>query len=97
MNAHLDPTDLGALISGSLFTGCSQHFFTSFGARDRCFMLIFRLWQNTLLDKVRTDPLLLQKQPRIWQLEAQSLLYFSAGVPDLAIFIYFCMSLSLCE
>ncbi|XP_026574643.1 GRAM domain-containing protein 1A isoform X3 [Pseudonaja textilis] len=28
-----------------------KHFFTSFGARDRCFMLIFRLWQNALLDK----------------------------------------------
>uniref|UniRef100_A0A3Q3KK81 VASt domain-containing protein n=1 Tax=Monopterus albus TaxID=43700 RepID=A0A3Q3KK81_MONAL len=28
-----------------------QHFFTSFGARDRSFMLIFRLWQNALLDK----------------------------------------------
>ncbi len=31
----------------------SQHFFTSFGARDRSFMMIFRLWQNALLDKVR--------------------------------------------
>lgn len=29
-----------------------QHFFTSFGARDRCFLLIFRLWQNALLEKV---------------------------------------------
>ncbi|KAH0631355.1 hypothetical protein JD844_005647 [Phrynosoma platyrhinos] len=28
-----------------------EHFFTSFGARDRCFMLIFRLWQNALLEK----------------------------------------------
>ncbi|XP_074075045.1 protein Aster-A isoform X7 [Macrotis lagotis] len=28
-----------------------KHFFTSFGARDRCFLLIFRLWQNALLDK----------------------------------------------
>ncbi|XP_077788244.1 protein Aster-A isoform X5 [Podarcis muralis] len=32
-------------------TETEKHFFTSFGARDRCFMLIFRLWQNTLLDK----------------------------------------------
>lgn len=31
-----------------------QHFFTSFGARDRSFMMIFRLWQNALLDKVLT-------------------------------------------
>lgn len=29
-----------------------QHFFTSFGARDRCFLLLFRLWQNALLEKV---------------------------------------------
>ncbi|XP_063292463.1 protein Aster-A isoform X1 [Pelobates fuscus] len=28
-----------------------KHFFTSFGARDRSFLLIFRLWQNALLDK----------------------------------------------
>lgn len=32
-----------------------QHFFTSFGARDRCFLLIFRLWQNALLEKVSQD------------------------------------------
>ncbi|KAG8143320.1 putative GRAM domain-containing protein [Naja naja] len=32
-------------------TESEKHFFTSFGARDRCFMLIFRLWQNALLDK----------------------------------------------
>lgn len=38
----------------SLLTPLSllQHFFTSFGARDRCFLLIFRLWQNALLEKV---------------------------------------------
>lgn len=30
----------------------SQHFFTSFGARDRTYMMMFRLWQNALLDKV---------------------------------------------
>lgn len=28
-----------------------KHFFTSFGARERSFMMIFRLWQNALLDK----------------------------------------------
>ncbi|XP_067399039.1 LOW QUALITY PROTEIN: protein Aster-A [Emydura macquarii macquarii] len=32
-------------------TATDKHFFTSFGARDRCFMLIFRLWQNALLEK----------------------------------------------
>uniref|UniRef100_A0A8C8RFC3 GRAM domain containing 1A n=1 Tax=Pelusios castaneus TaxID=367368 RepID=A0A8C8RFC3_9SAUR len=32
-------------------TADDKHFFTSFGARDRCFMLIFRLWQNALLEK----------------------------------------------
>nr|XP_020647977.1 GRAM domain-containing protein 1B isoform X2 [Pogona vitticeps] len=28
-----------------------KHFFTSFGARDRTYMMMFRLWQNALLDK----------------------------------------------
>uniref|UniRef100_A0AAR2JIZ0 GRAM domain containing 1A n=1 Tax=Pygocentrus nattereri TaxID=42514 RepID=A0AAR2JIZ0_PYGNA len=28
-----------------------KHFFTSFGARDRSYMMIFRLWQNALMDK----------------------------------------------
>ncbi|XP_024114050.1 protein Aster-A [Oryzias melastigma] len=32
-------------------TDSEKHFFTSFGARDRSFMMIFRLWQNALLDK----------------------------------------------
>uniref|UniRef100_A0A3P9PLL1 GRAM domain-containing protein n=1 Tax=Poecilia reticulata TaxID=8081 RepID=A0A3P9PLL1_POERE len=34
-------------------TDSEKHFFTSFGARERSFMMIFRLWQNALLDKVR--------------------------------------------
>ncbi|XP_053523562.1 protein Aster-A isoform X2 [Artibeus jamaicensis] len=32
-------------------TESEKHFFTSFGARDRCFLLLFRLWQNALLEK----------------------------------------------
>ncbi|XP_061675124.1 protein Aster-A isoform X2 [Syngnathoides biaculeatus] len=32
-------------------TDNERHFFTSFGARDRSFMMIFRLWQNALMDK----------------------------------------------
>ncbi|KAM3614641.1 uncharacterized protein V6R79_017378 [Siganus canaliculatus] len=32
-------------------TDNEKHFFTSFGARDRSFMMIFRLWQDALLDK----------------------------------------------
>ncbi|XP_073785796.1 protein Aster-B isoform X18 [Danio rerio] len=28
-----------------------SHFFTSFGARDRTYMMMFRLWQNALLEK----------------------------------------------
>ncbi|XP_069470192.1 protein Aster-B isoform X3 [Ambystoma mexicanum] len=28
-----------------------RHFFTSFGARDRTYMMMFRLWQNALLEK----------------------------------------------
>ncbi|KAF3848234.1 hypothetical protein F7725_021262 [Dissostichus mawsoni] len=32
-------------------TDTDKHFFTSFGARDRTYMMMFRLWQNALLDK----------------------------------------------
>ncbi|XP_058520007.1 protein Aster-B isoform X1 [Ochotona princeps] len=32
-------------------TDSEKHFFTSFGARDRTYMMMFRLWQNALLDK----------------------------------------------
>ncbi|XP_051952626.1 protein Aster-B-like isoform X1 [Xyrauchen texanus] len=34
-----------------LSTDTEKHFFTSFGARDRTYMMMFRLWQNALLDK----------------------------------------------
>ena len=29
-----------------------RHFFTSFAARDRSYMMLFKLWQNALLDQV---------------------------------------------
>ncbi|XP_076004584.1 protein Aster-A isoform X2 [Genypterus blacodes] len=32
-------------------TDNEKHFFTSFGARDRSYMMVFRLWQNALMDK----------------------------------------------
>ncbi|XP_048857479.1 protein Aster-B-like isoform X6 [Brienomyrus brachyistius] len=32
-------------------TDAEKHFFTSFGARDRTYMMMFRLWQNALLEK----------------------------------------------
>ncbi|XP_059400406.1 protein Aster-B-like isoform X4 [Carassius carassius] len=34
-----------------LCTDGEKHFFTSFGARDRTYMMMFRLWQNALLEK----------------------------------------------
>ncbi|KAM6970430.1 protein Aster-B isoform 2-T2 [Aplochiton taeniatus] len=34
-----------------LCTDTDKHFFTSFGARDRTYMMMFRLWQNALLEK----------------------------------------------
>uniref|UniRef100_A0A8D2IXH5 GRAM domain containing 1A n=1 Tax=Varanus komodoensis TaxID=61221 RepID=A0A8D2IXH5_VARKO len=45
--AKLIPNAIQIFLSGLLL----HHFFTSFGARDRCFLLIFRLWQNALLEK----------------------------------------------
>lgn len=29
-----------------------KHFFTSFGARDKTFLMLFRIWQNALLEQV---------------------------------------------
>ncbi|XP_072562310.1 protein Aster-B-like isoform X5 [Paramormyrops kingsleyae] len=34
-----------------LCTESEKHFLTSFGARDRTYMMMFRLWQNALLEK----------------------------------------------
>ncbi|XP_051257495.1 protein Aster-B-like isoform X3 [Dicentrarchus labrax] len=34
-----------------LCTDNEKHFLTSFGARDRTYMMMFRLWQNALLEK----------------------------------------------
>lgn len=34
-----------------LCTNNEKHFFTSFGARDRTYMMMFRLWQNALMEK----------------------------------------------
>ncbi|CAB1316730.1 unnamed protein product [Coregonus sp. 'balchen'] len=35
----------------NIFRWETLHFFTSFGARDRTYMMMFRLWQNALLEK----------------------------------------------
>ncbi len=29
-----------------------KYFFTSFGARDKTFLMLFRVWQNALMDQV---------------------------------------------
>ncbi|CAL1574035.1 unnamed protein product [Knipowitschia caucasica] len=34
-----------------LCTNNEKHFFSSFGARDRTYMMMFRLWQNALMEK----------------------------------------------
>jgi hypothetical protein len=33
-------------------TNNERLFFTSFGARDKTFVMLFRIWQNALLDQV---------------------------------------------
>lgn len=35
-----------------------KYFFTSFGTRDKTFMMLFRIWQNALMDQVNTLGLL---------------------------------------
>ena len=41
-------------------TGNEKYFFTSFAARDKSHVVMFRLWQNSLLD----SPAL---QPELWK------------------------------
>uniref|UniRef100_F7HSI3 GRAM domain containing 1C n=1 Tax=Callithrix jacchus TaxID=9483 RepID=F7HSI3_CALJA len=48
-----------------IITESEKFFFTSFGARDRSFLSIFRLWQNVLLDKSLT-------RQEFWQLLQQN-------------------------
>ena len=33
-------------------TDTDKHFFTSFAARDKTYMMLFKLWQNALLEQV---------------------------------------------
>lgn len=30
-----------------------KHFFTSFASRDKTYLMLFRIWQNALMDQVR--------------------------------------------
>nr|XP_020862803.1 GRAM domain-containing protein 1C isoform X3 [Phascolarctos cinereus] len=48
-----------------IITESEKFFFTSFGARDRSYLSIFRLWQNVLLEKSLT-------KQEFWQLVQQS-------------------------
>uniref|UniRef100_G1Q6R0 GRAM domain-containing protein n=1 Tax=Myotis lucifugus TaxID=59463 RepID=G1Q6R0_MYOLU len=49
----------------NIFKWETTFFFTSFGARDRSYLSIFRLWQNALLDKSLT-------RQEFWQLLQQN-------------------------
>ncbi|XP_048659247.1 protein Aster-C isoform X4 [Marmota marmota marmota] len=57
--ARLIPNAIQIITDGEKF------FFTSFGARDRSYLSIFRLWQNVLLDKSLT-------RQEFWQLLQQN-------------------------
>uniref|UniRef100_A0A8C6GFB5 GRAM domain containing 1C n=1 Tax=Mus spicilegus TaxID=10103 RepID=A0A8C6GFB5_MUSSI len=57
--ARLIPNAIQIITEGEKF------FFTSFGARDRSYLIIFRLWQNVLLDKSLT-------RQEFWQLLQQN-------------------------
>ncbi|XP_021040549.1 protein Aster-C isoform X2 [Mus caroli] len=57
--ARLIPNAIQIIAEGEKF------FFTSFGARDRSYLIIFRLWQNVLLDKSLT-------RQEFWQLLQQN-------------------------
>lgn len=34
-------------------TNAERYFLTSFAARDKAFLMLFRVWQNALMDQVR--------------------------------------------
>ena len=34
-------------------TPTDKYFFTSFAARDKTYLMLFRVWQNALMDQVR--------------------------------------------
>lgn len=36
-------------------THTEKHFFTSFGARDKAHLMLFRVWQNALLEQVKYE------------------------------------------
>ncbi|KAM5276543.1 protein Aster-C isoform 4-T4 [Hipposideros larvatus] len=57
--ARLIPNAIQIVTEGEKF------FFTSFGARDKSYLSIFRLWQNALLEKSLT-------RPEFWQLLQQN-------------------------
>ena len=44
-----------ALVIPNAILVCTEgekHFFTSFGARDKTYLMLFRVWQNALMDQV---------------------------------------------
>nr|CAD7398039.1 unnamed protein product [Timema cristinae] len=50
-------------------TETDKLFFTSFGARDKTYLMLFRVWQNALMDQVTTFWLMLQQMSmqEMWQ------------------------------
>lgn len=36
-------------------TGSDKHFLTSFAARDKAYLMLFRVWQNALMDQVSPE------------------------------------------
>nr|CAD7429398.1 unnamed protein product [Timema monikensis] len=50
-------------------TETDKLFFTSFGARDKTYLMLFRVWQNALMDQVTTYWLMLQQMSmqEMWQ------------------------------
>ena len=53
-----------------------RHFLTSFAARDRTYMMLFKLWQNALLDQVKNRI----KSARLYLGEVEGNFYFREGI-----------------
>lgn len=53
-----------------------KYFFTSFGARDKTFMMLFRIWQNALLDQVKNALFLIIKNINIIEITKNNFCLF---------------------
>ena len=58
-------------------TATDKYFFTSFGARDKTYLMLFRVWQNALMDQVKSILVYKKKLVQEKQISHKRLFLFS--------------------